>query len=98
MAKDYVSITKGLSAHRRLELRYFCMQYETFKARNPAAARMIEQAAIAADAELYEFLIGHVSEGTPYGVLRDARGMPCGKGRFYASRRRFFRILDRMRG
>jgi hypothetical protein len=81
-----------------LELRYFCMQYETLKARNTKAAKVIEQAAIAADAELYEFLIRHVSEGIPYGVLRDTHGMPCGKGRFYSSRRRFFRILDRTRG
>jgi hypothetical protein len=97
MAKYRLAI-KGISEDRIMELRYFCMQYKALAVRNPKAAGVIEQAAIAADAELYEFLIMNVSEGMPYEVLRDVHGMPCGKGRFYSSKRRFFRILDRMRG
>jgi hypothetical protein len=74
------------------------MQYAALKALNSKAAGVIEQAAIAADADLYKFLIMSVSEAISYEVLRDAYGMPCGKGRFYSSKRRFFWILDRMRG
>jgi hypothetical protein len=97
MAKYRLTVN-GLSENRFMELRYFCMQYKTFVAKNRGAAKMIEQAATAADDELYKFLIMNASEGVAFGVLRDVHGMPCGKGRFYSSKRRFFRILDLMRG
>jgi hypothetical protein len=58
---------------------------------------MIEQAAIAADADLYPFVMRHVTKSVPYAILRDVFDMPAGKDRFYMSRRRFFLILDEKR-
>ncbi|MDR1572754.1 MAG: hypothetical protein LBS24_00390 [Clostridiales Family XIII bacterium] len=98
MGKRYGLRINGLSENRCLELRYFCMQYRAFLTERPESAALIERAAVLADAELYEFLIEHASTGVRYDVLRTVRGMPAGKDRFYASRRRFYRILNRMRG
>ncbi|MDR1574104.1 MAG: hypothetical protein LBS24_07320 [Clostridiales Family XIII bacterium] len=84
--------------NRFLELRYFCLQYPALKTERPAAAALIERAAALADGELSAFLIDHVTNGTSYDVLRNVSDMPAGKDRFYASRRKFFKILDRLRG
>jgi hypothetical protein len=93
----YKPKVKGLSDSRLAELRYFCAQYEVWKRRRPENAEMIEQAAVAADPDLYAFVLRHVADGVPYHGLRISFGMPAGAGRFYASRKRFFLILDRAR-
>jgi phosphatidylinositol kinase/protein kinase (PI-3 family) len=54
---------------------------------------LIEQTAIEADAELYQFIIDNVAHGTPYEYLRNVCGIPCGRGKFYLARRRFFFLL-----
>jgi hypothetical protein len=88
---------KGISDARLLELRGFCMQYGEFCHRRPEFAEMIDQAAIAADADIYPFLIRHVSGRVGYAALRDVFGMPAGADKFYSARRRFFIILDKRR-
>ena len=88
---------RGISENRLAELRHFCAQYETWKTHRPENAEMIEQAAIAADADLYPFVLRHATKGIPYAALRESFGMPAGRNCFYASRRRFFLILDRAR-
>ena len=54
---------------------------------------LIEQTAIEADAELYQYIIKSVAEGIPYEYM-DA---PCGRRQFYESRRYFFFLLDKKR-
>lgn len=52
---------------------------------------LVEQSAIAADAEIYQYLINNVTfRGMPYEYLN----VPCGKNQFYEARRKFFCILN----
>jgi hypothetical protein len=57
--------------------------------------KIIEQTAIQADSELYQYIIKSVTEEVPYWYLRDIMGMPRCKDDFYASRRYFFFLLDK---
>ena len=57
---------------------------------------MIEQAAIEADSDIYEWLIKAVAYGVSYSNLR-AAGLPCSKDYYYDRYRRFFWCLDKVR-
>lgn len=71
----------GDLAVRRVELREKC--------------GMVEQSAVEADSELYQFVLKNVTRGIGYECLRTRMGMPAGKNKFYEARRRFFWILDK---
>lgn len=58
---------------------------------------MVEQTAIAADGDIYQWLLKAVCYGTSYTELRTKYDMPCGKDLFYDRYRRFFWLLDRVR-
>ena len=51
---------------------------------------LIEQTAIEASAELYQYLIKNVGYGIPYELLC----VPCGRNQFYKTRRKFFFLLS----
>lgn len=59
--------------------------------------KVIEQTAIAADADLYQYIIKSVCYGEPMWYLRDIMGMPCERDAFYDARRYFFFLLDGVR-
>lgn len=56
---------------------------------------LIEQTAIAADAEIYQYLLINVTTQVPYTFLRYDLGMPCGHDKFYKTRRKFYYLLDK---
>lgn len=61
-----------------------------------ARMKMIEQAAIAADPDIYAFIFKSVTQGISYEKLV-ASGIPCGRDYFYDRYRKFFWILDQIR-
>lgn len=54
---------------------------------------LIEQTAIEADSELYQFIIKNVTEGIPWEYME----VPCGRRQFYEARRTFFVLLSKKR-
>ena len=54
---------------------------------------LIEQTAMEADADIYQWLIKNVTEGIPYEWLN----VPTGRRQFYESRRYFFYLLSQKR-
>lgn len=56
---------------------------------------LIEQTAIAAGSEIYQYLLMNVTNQVPYTYLRYDMGMPCGEKYFYKARRKFFYLLDK---
>lgn len=54
---------------------------------------MVEQAAIEADSDIFEWIIRGVTEGISYGALM----VPCSKDTYYDRYRRFFWCLDKIR-
>lgn len=55
---------------------------------------LIEQTAIEADPELYQYIIeGVTAEYASYKYLREAKGIPCGKNVYYNRRRKFYWLL-----
>lgn len=67
-------------AMRRVELQKKC--------------ELVEQTAIKADAELYQYIIKSVCYEEPFWYLRDVMGIPCSSRPFYDRRRYFFYLLD----
>lgn len=58
--------------------------------------KLIEQTAIEADAELYQYIIeGVTEEFASYKYLREIKKIPCGKNMYYDRRKKFFWILSR---
>lgn len=56
---------------------------------------MIEQAAKAADPELWEYIIFAVTqENITFNILKMQMNIPCERDRFYDSRRKFYFLLD----
>nr|WP_312060409.1 hypothetical protein [Anaerotignum sp.] len=51
---------------------------------------IIEQSAIEADSEIYQYIISNVVDSIPYQYL----GVPTGKNQFYKARRNFFTFLS----
>ena len=57
---------------------------------------IVEQTALNADGDIYEWILKSVCYGVSYNDLRTA-GIPCSKDYFYDRYRRFFYLLDRVR-
>ena len=55
--------------------------------------RLVEQAAIEAAPNVYQWLIRNVTEEIPFSVLNP----PCGEASFREMRRKFFYILDKLK-
>lgn len=55
---------------------------------------LIEQTAIEADAEIYQYIISNVVDGVPWEYL----GVPMGRRKFYETRKKFFYLLSEKRG
>ena len=57
----------------------------------------VENAAMMADPELYEFIIYAVTnEKISFKFLKMQKGIPCESDRYYNSRRKFYFILDKL--
>lgn len=57
---------------------------------------LIEQTAIEADPDIYQYIIkGVTTEYGTYRYLREIAGMPCGKNMYYDRRRKFFFLLSK---
>lgn len=54
---------------------------------------IVEQSAIDADPDIFEWLLRSVTEGVSYGSLE----VPCGRDYFYDRYRKFFWLLDKVR-
>lgn len=54
---------------------------------------IVEQSAIDADPDIFEWLLRSVTEGVSYGSLE----VPCGRDYFYERYRKFFWLLDKVR-
>ena len=55
---------------------------------------MVEQAAMAADPELAQYILKAVTEGFGYPYLKARLNIPCCKSTYYTSYRKFFVLLD----
>lgn len=57
---------------------------------------MIQQTAIEADGDLYQYILKNVTEeGVSFKYLKTVMGMPAGKDMFYDRRRKFYYLLSR---
>lgn len=54
---------------------------------------LIEQTAMEADAEIYQYIISNVADGVPYEYL----GVPYSRRQFYRIRKKFFFLLSEKR-
>lgn len=59
--------------------------------------KMVEQAALGADAELYPYILRAVTEGLSYTALKMQADLPCCKDVYYDRYRRFFWLLSKAR-
>lgn len=59
---------------------------------------MVERAAKYADKELCFYILKGVTEGCSYGELKAKYDIPCSKGTYYDRYRRFFWLLNQIRG
>ena len=59
--------------------------------------KLIEQAAIETDEELYSYILMGVTEGYSYDVMYASLQIPCSRDTYYDRYRRFFFILDKMK-
>lgn len=58
--------------------------------------KTIEQTAIEADPELYQYILeGVTTDYATYRYLKDAKKIPCGKDMYYDRRRKFFYLLSK---
>lgn len=56
---------------------------------------MVEQTAMDADPEIYQYLIKAVTdENVTYRYLEMVMGIPCGRKMYYDRRRKFYWLLD----
>lgn len=76
-----ISDQTGRLAIRRAELREKC--------------DLIEQTALQASSDLYQYIIKSVCYDEPMWYLRDILGMGCESNAFYDARRYFFYLLDK---
>ncbi len=57
---------------------------------------LIEQTAIEADSELYQYILeGVTAEYATYKYLKQAKNIPCGKDMYYDRRRKFYWLLSK---
>lgn len=58
--------------------------------------KLIEQTAIEADAEIYQWIIqGVTREYATFRYLRDALGLPCGKNMYHDRKRKFYYLMSK---
>lgn len=56
----------------------------------------IEQTAIEADADIYQWLLeGVTTDCATYIYLRDVKGLPCGNQKYYRARRKFYWLMSK---
>lgn len=58
---------------------------------------MVEQAALAADPDLYSYILKAVTENLTFVVLKNVYGIPCERDMFYDRRRKFYWMLNGVR-
>lgn len=58
---------------------------------------IVENAAYAADSELYSYILKGVTEELSYTYLKSRLGMPCSRDTYYDRYRRFFWYLNKAR-
>lgn len=57
----------------------------------------IEQSAIKADSEIYQYIIEDVTNDyVSYEYLANVKGMPTSRGNYYDKRRKFYYLLDKV--
>lgn len=57
---------------------------------------LVEQTAIEADAEIYEYILkGATTEYATYKYLKEVMNIPCGKNMYYERRRKFYWLLSK---
>lgn len=59
--------------------------------------KLVEQAAIEADPDLYPYILKAVTEELSFTYLKTKMNIPCGKDMYYDRFRRFFWLLDKLR-
>lgn len=59
--------------------------------------RMVEQSAMAADPELYSYILKAVTEDLTFGTLKSLYDIPCERDMFYDRRRKFYWVLNGLR-
>ncbi len=103
--KAYLALD-GLS-HRPADLEIFSKPNQTS---NPTARcaearayysqrmEMVEKCARDADPHLYPYIMSYVTKGDAYGVLKMRDNIPCCKDVFYEVARKFFWLLNKVRG
>ena len=102
-----------IERHRYYELKHFCLQYPIWRkalaALSSLSARpmdffytdrmgLIEKAADGADHDLACYILRAVSEGLSYDHLKARFDIPCCKDTYYDRYRRFFWLLNQLRG
>lgn len=102
MERIYPNVAESSDNHipkeRYMELVHFCRQYPQWrKDGNAEKMRLVEQAAIAADAENYRYLLRGVCYGETYEYLSLVREMPLKRDAYFKTRRRMFFLLDKTR-
>lgn len=82
MAAGIKTDSTGALAIRRADLENKC--------------KMIEQTAVEADAELYQYILKAVTnEYVSFNYLKTVHEMPCGRTMYYERRRRFYWLLSK---
>ncbi|MBS5955375.1 MAG: hypothetical protein KIC73_00530 [Clostridiales bacterium] len=56
--------------------------------------RLIEQTAIEADSDIYQYLLKAVTEDVPYWYLDMIMNIPCSRNTYYDRRRKFYWLLS----
>ena len=56
---------------------------------------LIEQTALEADADIYQYILKAVTEGATFKYLKTVMDMPCEKDMFYDRRRKFYYLLSK---
>lgn len=59
---------------------------------------LVERAARETDYILYKYILKAVTEGLPYTYLRHVLKIPCSRDAYYVKYRKFFWVLNQMRG
>lgn len=72
-------------------------KYAIRKALYAEKIKMVEQAAIGADPDLYVYIIKAVTEGLSYTYLKTKLEIPCSRALYYDRYRRFFWLLNESR-
>ena len=73
-------------------------KYAIKKAYYAERIKIIEKAAMEADDFLYPYILKAVTEGLSYPNLKTKMEIPCGKDMYYDRYRKFFWLLNELRG